>query len=144
MPIEKLDSEQYREEAIVSNFGEIDDDILTKQNLPSLEDGERISFLFAVLFELDLLIDNPHYLGLATPEKWYELLLDYGYNITPLTDGRHKGRDFSDGGGFKIVWGGDRLLMYHPDLWSRHDGRYWKLASGEIGVRRYDMMGKEK
>lgn len=36
-------------------------------------------------------------------------------------------------GGFKVNWGGDRMLSYHPATGSHHGGAYYKISSGAEG-----------
>jgi RHS repeat-associated protein len=42
----------------------------------------------------------------------------------------------STGQGFKVTWGGDRLLQYHPGGGHHGPNTYWKVSSGEGGVIR--------
>ena len=91
---------------------------------------------------LDNLIDNPKALGNATPEQYYKYFQDEGYNPKPLNDGSLKGIPFGEGGGFKVNWGGDKLLQYHPAGTGHHGGdAYWKLSSGTTGTMRFDIYG---
>lgn len=86
-------------------------------------------------------MNDPSKLKGLSPKEVYQYLKDNGYNPVPLNDGRLKGIPFEEGGGFKVNWGGDRILQYHP-AGGRHGGDgYWKLSSGKTGTNRYDMDG---
>jgi len=90
---------------------------------------------------LDDLISNPSKLKGVSPDELYKYLKDNGYNPQPLGGGSLKGVHFEEGGGFKVNWGGDRILQYHP-AGGHHGGvEYWKLSSGLTGTKRYDMFG---
>ncbi|MFC9775343.1 RHS repeat-associated core domain-containing protein [Paenibacillus chitinolyticus] len=91
---------------------------------------------------LDDVLNAPSKLKGIKPEELYKYLKDNGHNPQPLSGGSLKGKAFEDGGGFKVNWGGDRILQYHPG--SRHHGDvpYFKLSSGKTGTQRYDMEGK--
>ncbi|MDR6109166.1 RHS repeat-associated protein [Paenibacillus sp. SORGH_AS338] len=92
---------------------------------------------------LDDVLNNPSNLKGVTPNEVYKYLKDNNYNPVPLSGGSLKGISFEDGGGFKVNWGGDRILQYHP-AGKRHGGEeYWKLSSGSTGTNRYDMNGNE-
>jgi hypothetical protein len=92
--------------------------------------------------DLEELLENPEILGNATPEEWYAFL-SKTYDVKPLGDGYHKNRSFADGGGFRVFWA-DRLLLYHPEKMSHHNGAYWKISSGRIRKNRYDLLGNPK
>jgi len=78
----------------------------------------------------------------ATPAEWYDFLKNNGYNPQPLgSRSSLKGIPFDQGGGFRINWGGDRYLQYHPPASSHHGGAYWKISSGSTGTRRLDLNG---
>ncbi|EIC03326.1 hypothetical protein YSBL_2998, partial [Acetivibrio thermocellus YS] len=94
------------------------------------------------LDSLDDFINDPSKLKNLTPDELYNYLKNNGYNPQPLSDGSLKGILFEDGGGFKVNWGGDKLLQYHPAGSGHHGGNaYWKLSSGSTGTIRYDMNG---
>lgn len=90
---------------------------------------------------LDDILSEPSKLKGVKADELYKYLKDNGYNPQPLSGGSLKGKAFEDGGGFKVNWGGDRILQYHPG--SRHHGDvpYYKLSSGKTGTQRYDMKG---
>lgn len=91
---------------------------------------------------LDDFLNDPSKLKGVTPDELYKYLKENGYNPVPLTKSKTvKGVPFEEGGGFKVNWGGDRILQYHPG--SRHHGNipYYKLSSGPSGTQRYDMLG---
>lgn len=90
---------------------------------------------------LDDLLNDPSKLKGVKPDELIKYLKDKGYNPQPLSGGSLKGKSCENGGGFKVNWGGDRILQYHPG--SRHHGGvpYWKFSSGKTGTNRYDMLG---
>jgi hypothetical protein len=69
------------------------------------------------------------------------LVTKNGYDVKPLSKGSYKGIPFEEGGGFKVNWGGDRILQYHPADASHHGGAYFKISSGETGTIRIDLDG---
>ena len=79
-----------------------------------------------------------------TPESMYDLLVQSGMNPQPLSRGGLKGVQFRDGGGYKVNFGGDGELQFHPDKGSHHDGAYWKVSGGKEGITRYDEKGNRK
>jgi hypothetical protein len=91
---------------------------------------------------LDDYIADPKKLGNATPEQMYKYLQDNGYNPQPLSGGRQAGKLFTDGGGFKVNWGGDRILQYHPAGLNHHGGgAYFKISSGPTGTQWFNLDG---
>ncbi|OPX45596.1 hypothetical protein CLHUN_05330 [Ruminiclostridium hungatei] len=91
---------------------------------------------------LDDFLNNPSKLKNVTPNELYNHLKNNGYNPQPLSGGSYKGVTFENGGGFKVNWGGDRILQYHPAGKGHHGGfEYWKISSGPTGTIRYDMNG---
>lgn len=58
--------------------------------------------------------------------------------------GSLKGIKFEDGGGYKVNFGGDGILQYHPEKNSHHNGAYYKISTGKEGRKRYDLEGEEK
>ncbi|MFE3573962.1 hypothetical protein [Lysinibacillus sp. NPDC059133] len=91
--------------------------------------------------DLDDILNDPSILKGVKPKDLHKYLKENGYNPQPLSGGSLKGKPFEEGGGFKVTWGGDRILQYHPG--SRHHGGvpYWKISSGKTGTVRYDMQG---
>ena len=84
-----------------------------------------------VLKNLDILFDSPQMLGRLTPEAWYRLLCEYGYDVKPLGRGNFKNVPFKNGGGFRVLWGGDRIFQYHPPGRTHHGkDAYYKLKRG--------------
>ena len=64
---------------------------------------------------LDELLEDPGILTRATPFEWYSFLKSNGYNPQPLgSRSSLRGLPFEQGGGFRIQWGGDRYLQFHP------------------------------
>jgi hypothetical protein len=91
---------------------------------------------------LEDFFDNPKMFGDATPNEWYTYFQKNGYNPQSLgSKSSLKGIPFDQGGGFRINWGGDRYLQYHPSASSHHGDAYWKLSSGSTGTLRFDMNG---
>ena len=90
---------------------------------------------------LDDLLSNPQKLAGTSGEELYNYLLKNGYDVKPLGKGSFKGIPFEEGGGFKVNWGGDRILQYHPESLSHHGGAYFKISSGETGTIRIDLNG---
>ena len=69
-------------------------------------------------------------------------LLSNGYEVKPLTrSSTLSGMTFEQGGGFKVNWGGDRMLSYHPATGSHHGGAYYKISSGAEGIARVFLRG---
>ena len=90
---------------------------------------------------LDDLLTNPNKLSGVSGEELYNYLVKNGYDVKPLNRGSFKGIPFEEGGGFKVNWGGDRILQYHPENLSHHGGAYFKISSGETGTIRIDLDG---
>ena len=88
---------------------------------------------------LDDFVNNPKKLGEATPEQLYKHLQENGFNSSPLSGGNTKGIPFKQGGGFKVNWGGDRILQYHPAGLHHHGGGAY--SSGPTGTLRFDLNG---
>lgn len=92
----------------------------------------------------DAIRENARALKEFTPESMYSLLEQSGMKPQPLSKGRLKGIRFQDGGGYKVNFGGDGELQYHPETGSHHDGAYWKISGGKEGITRYDENGNRK
>jgi len=91
---------------------------------------------------LDDFFANPKAFGEATPEQYYRFFQENGYAPQALgSRSSLNGIPFDEGGGFRISWGGDKYLQYHPAISSHHGGAYWKLSSGATGTLRFDMNG---
>lgn len=90
------------------------------------------------------ILRNPSILNTYTPEKLKRELEGHGYEVKPLGKGNFKGISFENGGGFRINFGGDGILTYHPESRSHHKGEYYKISTGKGGTRRYDRHGQEK
>ena len=91
--------------------------------------------------DLDDLLENPDKLSGISGEELYDYLIKNGYDVKPLSKGSLKGVPFEEGGGFKVNWGGDRILQYHPVTSSHHGGAYFKISSGLTGTIRIDLNG---
>ena len=92
----------------------------------------------------DRIADHPQMLQAYTPKGLKSALERAGYEVNALGRGRLKGVAFEDGGGYRVNFGGDRILQYHPAEGSHHEGEYYKISSGKGGTRRYDRKGNEK
>lgn len=88
------------------------------------------------------IINNSKIFAGLSPEAIKSELERAGLKIKPLSKGSLKGMSFDNGGGFKVNFGEDGVLLYHPASRSHHGGAYYKISSGR-GVKRYDLKGKE-
>lgn len=88
--------------------------------------------------------DNPKVLASYTPETMKAALTKAGFQVEPLSNGSQKGVSFENGGGYKVLFGGDGALIYHPSKGSHHGGEYWKVSGGGKETVRYDMDGNKK
>lgn len=93
------------------------------------------------LCDLDELLINPNKLSGISADELYDYLISNGYDVQPLSKGSYKGIPYEEGGGFKVNWGGDRILQYHPENSSHHGGAYFKISSGKTGTIRIDLNG---
>ncbi len=87
--------------------------------------------------------EHPRILGSYTPESLYHNLKNQGYETKPLKGKNYRDIPFEKGGGYRVNFGGDGILMYHPGERSHHGGEYYKLSTGKGGTRRYDRKGNE-
>lgn len=90
------------------------------------------------------LSEAPKRLASFTPESLKRKLEKEGFEVKPLKKGSLKDVPFEDGGGYKVNFGGDGILQYHPEKNSHHDGAYYKISTGEGGTKRYELDGTEK
>ena len=88
--------------------------------------------------------DNPKVLASYTPETMKAALTKAGFKVEPLSNGSQKGVSFENGGGYKVLFGGDGALIYHPSKGSHHGGEYWKVSGGGKETVRYVMDGNKK
>ena len=88
------------------------------------------------------IINNPKVFAGLSPAAIKNELERAGLKIKPLSKGSLKGMSFDNGGGFKVNFGEDGVLLYHPASRSHHGGAYYKISSGR-GVKRYDLKGRE-
>lgn len=87
-----------------------------------------------------------HHRALAefTPTSMKTMLEALGYEVRPLgSKSSLKGIPFEQGGGYRVIFGGDGYFQYHPARGSHHRGAYWKIRNGKE-VHRYDMEGNPK
>lgn len=90
------------------------------------------------------IVDNLKLFGsFDTPDNLKLALENVGFEVKPLGDGQLKGVPFEDGGGYRINFSDDGVIMYHPEEHSHHGGAYYKISTGRGGTRRYDRYGKE-
>lgn len=87
--------------------------------------------------------EHPKMLGAYTPNGLYNSLKNAGYEIKSLKGKNYKDIPFKEGGGFRVHFGGDGILMYHPGERSHHGGEYYKISTGKRGTKRYDREGNE-
>lgn len=92
----------------------------------------------------DAIIDNHEALRYYSPKQLKERMERAGYKIEPLgSKSKHiPGIPFDQGGGYRVFFGGDGYLQYHPEG-GRHKIAYWKISNGERRVHKYDLEGKE-
>ena len=88
--------------------------------------------------------EHPKMLGAYTPKGLKEALERKGHEVKPLSKGTFKAISFEDGGGFKVNFGGDGILQYHPEKASHHGGAYYKISTGKGGTKHYELDGTEK
>ena len=79
---------------------------------------------------------HPKMLRAYTPKGLYDSLKNSGYEIKSLKGKKYRGIPFEEGGGFRVNFGGDSILMYHL-------GEYYKISTGKGGTKRYDREGNE-
>ena len=79
--------------------------------------------------KLEKYVNNPEKIKNVPVAKIEKIAIKEGLPTGTLSRGSHAGQ------GFKVTWGGDRLLQYHPG--GGHHGRqsYWKVSSGNGTIR---------
>jgi hypothetical protein len=93
--------------------------------------------------DLDDYFKDPTIFGNATPEELHQYLHENGFDPKPLSDGGLKGKPYTEGGGYKVNWGGDKILEYHPGGKNHHGNiEYYKLSSGPTRKMWFDKYGK--
>ena len=80
--------------------------------------------------KLEKYIRNPQSIKNVSPSKIQKIAAKEGLSTGVLMDGAHAGQ------GFKVTFGGDRLLMYHPGGGHHGPKSYWKISSGQTGTIR--------
>lgn len=113
-----------------------DADKIEKRKRIGLDDNVKRDFIRQI-------VAHPEMLGQYTPGELKDALEKMGYSVVPLSDGSLKGRKFEDGGGYKVNFGGDGILQYHPEKGSHHNGEYYKTSTGLKGITWYDRYGNE-
>ena len=91
----------------------------------------------------DRIATHPKMLGAYTPKGLKDALENMEYEVKPMSGGNFKRVLFENGGGYKVNFGGDGILMYHPEERSHHGGAYYKISTGKGGRHRYDTKGNE-
>lgn len=92
---------------------------------------------------VDTIIDSHKVLADYSPEEMKKMLERAGYEVLQLTHSKSGfNKPFEDGGGYKILFGGDGIFRYHPPG-GRHKVAYWKVGNSKRGNRSYDMEGNE-
>ena len=136
--MEGYDPEQY--EKLFDNLqGETEEAKIN--TLRRLVSGKNALTLGQTEYILEL-ENNPSIFGERTPTEWKEYLEQLGFDLKPLGRGSLKGVAFEDGGGYRINYGGDGYLQYHPKNGSHHGGEYYKLSNGAKGIRKYNTKGR--
>ena len=92
----------------------------------------------------DKIASHPKMFSAYTPKMLKLSLENAGYEVKPLNKGKYKGVTFEDGGGYKVNFGGDGILQYHPEKGSHHGGAYYKISTGKGGTKHYELNGDEK
>ncbi len=92
----------------------------------------------------DKIAKHPKMLSAYTPKGLKASLEKAGYTVKSLNRGKYKGVTFEDGGGYKVNFGGDGILQYHPEKGSHHGGAYYKISTGKGGTKHYELDGTEK
>lgn len=90
------------------------------------------------------IVDSPKALASYTPATLKKALENAGYEVKPLSRGSLKAIPFENGGGYKVNFGKDGIIQYHPASRSHHNGEYYKISTSEKGTRRYEPDGSEK
>ena len=93
---------------------------------------------------VDAIIEYHESLKHYTPEDMKKKLEEAGYEVKPLGNrSQHfPGIPFEQGGGYRVHFGGDGYLQYHPQD-GRHKIAYWKVSNGKRKIHKYDLEGNE-
>lgn len=78
--------------------------------------------------KLDKYVYKPQRIKNVAPAKIEKIAVGEKLTTGTLSKGSHAGQ------GFKVTWGGDRLLQYHPGGGHHGPNSYWKVSSGEFGT----------
>lgn len=89
------------------------------------------------------IVEHPETLERYTPASLKSELEKEGNDVKVLGQGRWKNVPFEDGGGYKVNFGAEGILMYHPAEHSHHGGEYYKISTGRKGTHHYYVNGKE-
>ena len=79
---------------------------------------------------LEKYIESPQKIKNVSVQKIKKIALKENLEIGTLSKGSHKGQ------GFKVNWGGNRLIQYHPGGGHHGSQSYWKVSSSKNGVIR--------
>lgn len=92
--------------------------------------------------QIEDLVSDSHKLENYTPHSLNIILANSGYEVKPLNRGSLKGVSLEDGGGYKVNFGKDGILQYHP-AGGHHDGiEYYKISTGKTGTSRFNVKGE--
>lgn len=93
---------------------------------------------------IDTFTSNPKNLSRHSSGQIYNWLKKTGLKPKPLSQGSLKGIPYEKGGGYKVLWNGNKLFSYHP-RGGHHGGEaYYKISSSEDGTKRYTLKGDLK
>ena len=83
--------------------------------------------------KLEKYVENPEKIKNVPVPKIEKIALKEGLSTGTLTRGSHEGQ------GFKVYWGGDRLIQYHPGGGHHGIQSYWKISSGKGTIRIFNV-----
>lgn len=86
---------------------------------------------------------HPKMLQAYSPEALKQAMKNAGYEVKTLSKGSLKGVSFENGGGYKVNFGGDGIIQYHPSRGSHHEGAYYKISTGKSGIKWFNTEGDE-
>ena len=98
-------------------------------------------FCEAAMDGVDWLLGSPRRVfgGENRGIQWLE---KSGFSPQPLGRGSRENVPFENGGGYRIHWGKDGILQYHPGGFNHHgDQPYFKPSSGPTGTLWFDLFG---
>lgn len=92
----------------------------------------------------ETIIEQHEVLGKISPVEMKTIFENTGYDVLPLGGRSNKfaGVSYEDGGGYRILFGGDANFRYHPEG-GIHVIAYWTISSGKTGKHQYGMDGED-